>query len=124
MKPTPEQMNIALCEIAGWTFHPSVDVNNKATHECWTHEVHDISYSDYPEDYLTGPEALGNLHELWKTLTRDQHGHFRTQLQFIVFHDGCTDDNPHRSVSNATAPQRAEALFRVLRPEIFEEGEK
>lgn len=61
---------------------------------------------DYPND-------LNAMHEAWRSLTKAEHKAFREWLQEIVWRDGYTQANPHRSVSNATAAQRAEAFLRA-----------
>jgi hypothetical protein len=56
---------------------------------------------------------LNAMHEAWKSLTKEQHQQFKQHLANIVLRDGHIV-GPCRSLSNATARQRAEAFLRTI----------
>ena len=109
---TDEQLNIAICEWRGWTRRVgSIDWLNKIGIRVGAHQL---------PSHITGIEALGNMHEAEKGLTYENHIRFGQKLAQI-----CGDDfyeyKTHwsRDAVSATARQRAIALLRVVRPNLF-----
>jgi hypothetical protein len=103
---TDEQLNIAICEWRRW-------------------KIHEDGYGFAPNmpafcmllpSHITGIEALGNMHEAEKRLTREQLMRYTDTLC-----DECgSDRDPDIAMLIClTARQRAIALLRVVKPEVF-----
>ncbi len=97
---TKDKQQIAIAEACGWK--PLIIQHERDSYSF---------YESTPPDYLND---LNAMHEAWKTLTYEQHKQSRQHSQMIVYRDGFTSDNPHRSVSNAASTQRAEAFLRTI----------
>lgn len=113
---TDQEINIAIAKACGWRFVPEHDRMTPQGHEVagypqrWIgpdnmEYFEDIPYPDYCND-------LNAMHEAWQTLTEPEHHKWTIILQGIVQRDGHIT-GPCRSVSNATARQRADAFLRV-----------
>lgn len=111
---TNEEMNIAICEWLGWTPH-----SIRAENSMWfrPNEKHRLlERTKQLPDHITGPEALGNMHEAEERLAWDQLMKYADLLC-----DECSSDtNPDMvAIIHLTAEKRALAFLRVVKPEIF-----
>lgn len=121
MNLSDEQINSALRELAGWKFHASIDVTihgvPTTVNQTWVLDNDDGFELYQPEapDFLNSIESLGHLHELTLRLPEEKRCAFNTALmdQFKNARFGL-----HLAL-NATPHQRALALLRVLKPEMF-----
>lgn len=105
----PGEINLKICEWLGWTIlepevHPAITYN-------WSYPPGVISgdRSILPS-HVTGPEALGNLHEVEKRLTEEQREKYVRMLVFLQK----KGDLP---IFMSAALQRATALVKVIAPE-------
>lgn len=108
---TDEQLNIAICEWRGWK---SV-VFNAPTGKFWGKAPNGKYALTEPPSHILGLEALGNMHEAEKGLTKEQKylvGKYCDQLE--------KECGSRELAYFATARQRAIALLRVVKPEAFQ----
>lgn len=70
------------------------------------------------KNYILGPEALGNIHEVEKELTPNQQFLY---LNYIAnqIEAGCDSEQLQQFVPFATSRQRGIALLRVVKPKPF-----
>lgn len=115
---TDEQLNIAICEWRGYyQINPPFG---------WLppDSIGDLPIMVHLPSHITGIEALGNMHEAEKGLIAQQLHEFNCALDRVITQD---DKDAHWSPSrtpesykwHATAHQRAIALLRVVKPELF-----
>lgn len=121
---TSEQQRIAIAEFMGWKLVPRLFHNGEWKEiPTW---VDGRFYDGQPEDYCMAGQVMGAmppnyptdlnlLHEVWCSFTQEQHRKFRLLLQEIVTRDGHVC-GPCRSLSNATASQRSEAICGTIQP--------
>lgn len=116
-----EQLNLALCEWLGWTFHPpttdphTIEYKIQAS-ACWIPPGANFWQITTLPNHITAPESLGLVHEVEKQLTDMQHGHFRNCLGEVVGDVALFS----RKFTSATARQRVIAILQTVKPEIFE----
>lgn len=116
MNPTPEQLNVVLCEWLGWTeifngsgYHPEQSAKLAELHNGgkW--------HSPLP-NHLSPTLGLSLLHEAEKRLTREQVTQYVTELrgfQAPENWEGCWG-------ISADCLTRLTALVRVVKPEVFQ----
>jgi hypothetical protein len=116
-----QEINIAIMKACGWKHH-EVDETGFTCKLCGVTYSRDIwraweipylwcniGDNESPPNYY---HDLNAMHEAWKTLTEVEHRQWTFHLQKIVQTEH-TDYGPCKSVTNATACQRAEAFLRV-----------
>lgn len=109
---TDEQLNIAICEWRGW---------EKASSGGWIAPATRHGATSKLPSHITGIEALGNMREAEKGLTENQKQDYANQIatelkaERVLWKE--VDDF---AILSATARQRAIALLRVVKPEVFE----
>lgn len=116
---TDEQLNQSIAEACGWR-----DIRNYTRHKLeWidpqTPERVVLGKPPKPGS-CTVPDYCNDLnamHEAEETLTQDQEGLFYTTLIRIEGVRSGWQTGEYKSISHATARQRAEAFYRTLNPE-------
>ena len=102
---TKTEIHLALAGIDGW--YVAINPNYAGDAKC-----HCVKREGGEWVKCPNYDSLDVLHEMWCKLTKEQHARFRVELALIVERDGHVY-GPCRSLSNASASQRQEALLRV-----------
>lgn len=116
-----EQLNVVLCELMGWKFHPpttephTVEYKIRAS-ACWIPPGADFWQITTIQNYIN---SLDRMHEVEKKLTDAQWELYRAYL-FDFMPKSFALPDCERSSIHATARQRGVAFLRTMRPEIFE----
>lgn len=114
-KLTDEEINVAICEWRGWK-------NTKEKPALYWKDGEWSFVGELP-NHLTGIEALGHMHEATLTLDAEKSRKFCFALEQVV--KETTPENEGRwwefHCLNATARQRAIALLRTVKPELFQQ---
>ena len=122
---SPKALRIAIAEACGWEFRQYeggagtihfgwFDPSGKFRH--WSNQTGEKDCPDCLPDYLND---LNAMHEACKTLTEQQELVFRGHLHTITRRDYESGERSQiLSTINATAAQRAEALYATLTSEI------
>jgi hypothetical protein len=123
MNLTDEQLNIAICEWRGWT-----DIGSNGFGFAPTPLLkYGVAHKQQLPSHITGVEALGNMHEAEKGLESvdalESRREFISHLMRLV---GVSPDMEGKwsfvqdfALTHSTARQRAVALLRVVKPELF-----
>lgn len=116
---TDEQLNIAICEWRGWTSIVA-DVTGRY---CGYHlkDKPERHTRDYLPSHILGIEALGNMHEVEKEAYKKEPIGFATKYDEAIrdITAKAHDVLEYNYSWHATARQRAIALLRVVKPELF-----
>lgn len=115
LMPSDEELNIAICEWRGWrdchySLASVIDDDPFSSRKFIGIPPSGVTHKKLPS-HITGIEALGNMHEAEKGLNPEQLNQYRHSLS-----DVC---GGYTVAVSATARQRAIALLRVVKPEIF-----
>lgn len=110
---TNEELNIAICEWRGWR-------QTRITYWMNPNDYSDIR-SELPS-HILGIEALGNMHEAEKELRGSDEQFYNNLTYHERYHHylAYLNETPYSSGGKtATSQQRAIALTRVVKPELF-----
>lgn len=122
---TDKQLNIAICEWRGWKYEKhEVNLGDIVDSIEWELGwVPPEGVTQNPKQILpshvTGIEALGNMHEAEKRMTDGQRFEFYRHLLSECDADASNGHDVKNAI-HATARQRAIALLRVVKPELFQ----
>lgn len=122
---TDDEINEEICKWLGWKReHLASNTNWFPPKENWPNYNPVMREGEIdvngPPNHLIGPEALGHIHEAEKRLTDDEYGSFATTLLKSAQEEGKTNAERGRLTLSAGARQRAIALLRVVKPELFQ----
>ena len=113
---SPDKIQAALLAFTGWSL-PGDPRHSALTSSFYFPDQFVVTptgvlvFRQRTPDFLNDLNALHEAHEL---LTSDQHRKFRTWLQTIAYERPAVPGNRHRSTSNATCAQFAEAILRTV----------
>lgn len=112
MTLTDEQLNEEICKWRGWTWQ---DIGNGQLRLKLT-----TDWNKPLPSHILGPEALGNMMEVEKGLTKQEwRSYFDALMEVTEINDSSITADWCRNLVSATARQRAIALLQVVKPELF-----
>lgn len=120
MNLTDEQLNVSICEWMGWKLATDISVKEGEPNP-WKHP-HCARWESSPPNFLSDDSPRRLLNEAEARLTHGQQGSYMAKLynQTTAHEQGISPNQHWFACANASARQRAIAILKTVKPEIFQ----